>query len=260
MSPLDGALRLWFLLTAASLVVVIVDLIAYTPATTVMKWGWTLVVAYTGPVGLVMYLLSCREPLRGTHDVYVAPLWKQGVGSTIHCVAGDATGIILGALVGSMLAMPPVWETAFEYATGFLFGLLIFQALFMRVTMRMSYVEALRRSLIPEWLSMNAVMGGMIPVMTILMRRDMKAMDPHTLSFWGAMSAAILVGSITAYPINVWLVARRLKHGMGSMAVLGRGGDSAEHGSAHRVGRARIAAASAGTLAMLAAGTALAAL
>ena len=26
------------------------------------------------------------------------PLWKQGVGSTIHCVAGDATGIILAAV------------------------------------------------------------------------------------------------------------------------------------------------------------------
>ena len=78
------------------------------------------------------------------------------------------------------------------------------------------------------------------------------------LPFWGVMSAAILVGSVVDYPVNVWLVARRLKHGMGSMAVLGRGGESVEHAAGHRIGTAKIAAASAGTLAVLAAGAALA--
>ncbi len=42
--------------------------------------------AYTGPVGLAIYLWSCREPFPGAHEAYVAPLWKQAVASTIHCV------------------------------------------------------------------------------------------------------------------------------------------------------------------------------
>jgi hypothetical protein len=226
LTAIDGAVRLWFLLTLASEALVVADLVMNTPATTVAKWGWSLVVAYTGPIGLVVYLLSCRQPLAGEHAEYVAPLWKQAVGSTIHCVAGDATGIIAGALVGIALASSPRTDSVFEYVAGFLFGLLIFQALFSKIIMGGSYFAAVRRTVLPEWLSMNFLMSGMIPVMSILMHQDPVAMQPGGLRFWGVMSAAILVGAFTAYPVNVWLVAKRLKHGMGSTAVLGRGGEA----------------------------------
>src|SRR5256885_3316493 len=47
-----------------------------------------------------------RRPPRSTLFPYTTlfrSLWKQGVGSTIHCVAGDATGIILAAAVTAAL-------------------------------------------------------------------------------------------------------------------------------------------------------------
>ncbi len=74
MTAIDGALRLWFALTALSVLFTAYDLATRTPAMTVMKWGWILVVAYTGPVGLFVYLVSCREPLAGTHQQFVTPL------------------------------------------------------------------------------------------------------------------------------------------------------------------------------------------
>lgn len=67
---------------------------------------------------------------------------------------------------------------------------------------------------------MNAVMAGMIPVMVILMSRDMKSMEPTGLRFWGVMSLASIAGFAIAYPVNVWLVAAGLKHGMGTVRVL----------------------------------------
>ena len=260
MTAIDGAVRLWFLLTFASVALVAVDLVLNTPATTVMKWGWALVVAYTGPIGLVIYLLSCRQPLSGDHAAFVAPLWKQAVGSTIHCVAGDATGIIAGALVGVALATPPRVDAAFEYVAGFAFGLLIFQALFMKIIMGGSYASSVRRTLLPEWLSMNVLMGGMLPVMSILMRRDPTAMHPGSLRFWGVMSAAILAGAVAAYPVNVWLVANGLKHGMGSTAVLGHGGEAAGRHMAPRrtASRAEIAAVTFGSVIALLVGLTLA--
>jgi hypothetical protein len=62
-----------------------------------------LVTPYMGPLGL---LIADKEPRPGTHEQFTAPLWKQGVGSTIHCVAGDATGIILAAVVTAMFGLP----------------------------------------------------------------------------------------------------------------------------------------------------------
>jgi manganese oxidase len=65
----------------------------------VMKWGFILVTLYMGPLGLLLYVLADKEPRPGEHEAFTKPLWKQGIGSTIHCVAGDATGIILAAVI-----------------------------------------------------------------------------------------------------------------------------------------------------------------
>src|SRR5215469_15251017 len=91
-----GVLLPWFILTGAALVFLIYDLETNTPSMWVMKLAWILIVLYGGPLGLFIYLLSCRQPMPGTHDQFIASHWKQSVGSLMHCVAGDATGLILG--------------------------------------------------------------------------------------------------------------------------------------------------------------------
>jgi hypothetical protein len=97
---LDGVMLLWFLLTAASLLFVAVDIRA-TPESPVLKWGFVLLTAYTGVVGAFLYVLGCREPLPGLHERYVAARWRQALGSTMHCVAGDSIGILAGAVLSS---------------------------------------------------------------------------------------------------------------------------------------------------------------
>lgn len=225
MSAIDGALALWFILTLAALLFVGYDALRHQPIAGVMKWGWIAVTAYTGPIGLVVYLLSCREPLPRTHERFVAPLWKQAVGSTIHCLAGDATGIIAAAALIGPLGLPMRLDLLIEYAVGFAFGLLIFQALFMKLMVGGSYWGAVGRTLLPEWLSMNAVMAGMVVVMVPLMSGGFATREPSNPRFWGVMALATLVGALLAYPVNVWLVARGLKHGMGTIRVLGHGGE-----------------------------------
>jgi Domain of unknown function (DUF4396) len=224
----------WFALTAVSVAYIGYDAFARTPSMKVMKWGWVLVALYTGPVALIVYWMSCREPAPGTHERFVAPRWKQTVGSTIHCLAGDATGVIFGAIVTNRLRLPMGIDVIAEYATGFAFGLLIFQALFMKDMLGGTYTEAVRRTLLPEWLSMNAVMAGMIPAMVILMSRDMRAMEPTSPLFWASMSAASLAGAVVAYPVNWWLVAKGLKHGMGTERAVGKGGERLGQRSDHQ--------------------------
>jgi hypothetical protein len=224
---IDAVVLIWIVLTLASTVYVAWDAFTNNPELTVMKWGWVLVTLYTGLLGAVLYVMSCKEPRPGTHERFISPLWKQGVGSTIHCVAGDATGIVFAATVTALIGFPMWIDFVVEYALGFAFGLFIFQALFMKDMMGGSYRRALTMSLVPEWLSMNMVMAAMIPAMTLLMMgQDMRAMEPTHLVYWGAMSASIIVGFVVAYPVNVWLVAVGLKHGMGTQRALGKGGHS----------------------------------
>ena len=212
---IDVLVLAWFGLVALSVAYVAADIFRHTPEPTVMKWGWVLVTLYLGPLAAGLYVLSDKEPRPGTHEDFVRPLWKQGVGSTIHCVAGDATGIILAATVTALLGFPMWIDLIAEYVFGFAFGLFIFQALFMKSMMGGSYRRALAGSFLPEWLSMNLMMAGMIPPMVLLMMgQDMRAMEPSSLLYWGTMSAGVIAGYVAAYPVNLWLVAKGLKHGL----------------------------------------------
>src|SRR5437867_3261300 len=231
--PIDYFLVVWFALAIASSIYVGWDQYRNNPEPAVMKWGFILVTLYMGPFGLLLYVLADKEPRPGEHESFIKPLWKQGVGSTIHCVAGDATGIILAAVITATLGLPMWIDLIVEYLSGFAFGLFIFQSLFMKSVMGGTYWENVRKTFIPELVSMNCMMSGMAPVMSLLMMsRDMRAMVPTELLFWGVMSIGVIAGFALAFPANVWMVQRGLKHGLMTERK-SHAGDS-HHGGKHQ--------------------------
>lgn len=218
----DIVLWIWFALTALAVAYVAYDQFKGGPerkekslAMKTMRWGWVLLTLYTGPFGFIVYRFLHRAPARETPEQSQPSVWEQAVESTIHCVAGDATGIRIAVVVLSWLRLPMGVELIAEYVAGFAVGLLLFQALCMKSTFDGSYRRAVRGTFLPETLSMNAIMAGMIPVMIILMSRDMSAMEPTSVRFWGTMSLGFVVSTVTTFPVNWWLVERGLKHGMG---------------------------------------------
>ncbi|MEO8218667.1 MAG: DUF4396 domain-containing protein [Acidobacteriota bacterium] len=213
--PIDYFLVVWFSLALMSTIYVGWDQYRNNPEPAVMKWGFILVTLYMGPIALLLYVLADKEPRPGEHEEFIRPLWKQGVGSTIHCVAGDSTGIILAAVITAALGLPMWIDLIVEYLAGFGFGLFIFQSLFMKSMMGGTYLENVRKSFLPELISMNFMMAGMAPVMSLLMMgRDMRAMEPTELLFWGVMSLGVMAGFAMAYPVNVWMVKSNMKHGL----------------------------------------------
>lgn len=106
-SPLDGAMIVWFVLTGVSLLLLSIDLAANSPVSWVQRLAWWLVVLYTGPIGFIGFLLTCRRPFPGGHDRFTRPAWKPGVNSEVHCLAGDATGIVIAAawVVGTSVVL-----------------------------------------------------------------------------------------------------------------------------------------------------------
>jgi hypothetical protein len=210
---MNGAVTLWFVLVAFFTAFVAVD-IRTTPEATVMKWAFVIVTIFSGPFGALLYVLSCKEPLSGTHEQFVAAKWRQVVGSTSHCVAGDGIGILAAAGVTGLLKLSDVPSVIIEYAAGFLFGWMIFQSLFMKSSMGGSYAHSTRSTFLPEFLSMNGVMAGMIAVAITWRSKDPLSTSPLHARFWFVMSMALCAGFIVSYPINWWLISRGLKHGM----------------------------------------------
>lgn len=210
---LGGVVLLWFIEVALAVAWVAWD-IRQTPEAAVLKWGFVVVTAFSGLFGALLYALACREPLPGTHQAYMSPRWRQVVGSTMHCVAGDGIGILVTAAALAPLHLPTIVNLAAEYAVGFGFGWTIFQALFMRGMLGGSYGLSLRHTFLPELLSMNGVMAAMAAVSAPWQGALAAAASPAGLDFWFVMSVALCAGFLVAYPINWWLVASGLKHGM----------------------------------------------
>jgi hypothetical protein len=57
-------------------------------------------------------------------------------------------------------------------------------------------------------------MGGMLPVAAIAFANTPGAHDPTNPLFWFRLSLALMTGALVAFPINWWMVAHHLKHGM----------------------------------------------
>jgi len=210
---IQGVMLLWFILTALSFIFVVID-IPKTPEDKVIKWAFVILVIFTGPIGAFFYVLGCREPIKGMHEQYVAARWKQVLGSTMHCAAGDGIGIIAGAVIGSILAISGLLDFGLEYLLGFGFGWAFFQAYAMKEMAGGSYTKSLKMSFLPEFLSMNLLMTGMILTMSIMKPIIVGSGNPLRPEFWFVISMALIVGFIFAYPMNWWLVSNGMKHGM----------------------------------------------
>src|SRR5665811_363078 len=96
----SGAMLVWFVLSGLSVAFISID-IRSTPAHPVLKWAFVILALFTGPLAAIFYVLGCREPLKETHEDFVAVRWRQVLGSTMHCAAGDGIGIIAGAALAA---------------------------------------------------------------------------------------------------------------------------------------------------------------
>ena len=113
--PVDFLLAAWFVIAALSTAYVALDQFKHNPEPAVMKWGFILVTLYLGPVGAALYILADKEPRPGEHEHFIPPMWKQALGSTMHCVAGDATGVISPPPSPAMLGLPMWFDMIVEY-------------------------------------------------------------------------------------------------------------------------------------------------
>ena len=211
---LDGVILLWFVLAALAVAFVAID-IRNTPGIRRCSNGGSCCsppIPGSSARSFMCWAAASRCLERTSSTPRRAGARRSG--STMHCVAGDGVGILVGAVLSSLLGLTGLAEVGLEYVLGFGFGWTIFQALFMRDDAGGSYSVALKRTFIPELLSMNLLMAGMVPTAMTLRRHVDLAGDPAYARFWFVMSMALLVGFIIAYPMNWWLVANHLKHGM----------------------------------------------
>ena len=218
----ENVLWAWLILAAGSVVILIWRFTHGTRVLWRLRLVWVLIVAFFGPLGLMSYSYSHRQPLRSSVLQAALASWKCAFGETMFGVVGYAIGIALAFssfyLILSFSESSVLSIAARLYGLPLIVGLLIFQAPLLTFLEGNSYWTAVARRFITEVISLNFVLLGMLPVGGILMslcETHLGMRGPGSALFWGVIILCAFAGAITLYPFNAWMA----HHGLGCLPV-----------------------------------------
>ena len=210
-----NAAWVWFFLAAGSLVVLIWDLAHGTQALWGVRIIWVLVVALFGPLGFMAYLYSYRQPQRSPELKAAVANWRSALGETVFGVVGYAIGITL-AFSSFYLILPfnesSLWSVAARlYGLPLIIGLFFFRVPLIDFAVENRYWTAVRHRFLTEFISLNFILVGMLPVSGILMilcEKHLGMRGPGSVLFWGVISLSAIAGALTVYPFNAYMARR----------------------------------------------------
>lgn len=203
---------------------ILLDVIRFPQKMWIMNIVWPVTALYSGPLALWAYFKIGRLSAKKGNDTAQhhhaqKPYWQSIVVAALHCGSGCTLGDILSQL---FLSIVPVvlfgrklfgdWAIAYVFA--FALGI-IFQYYSIKPMKHLSSKEALVAALKADTLSLTAWQVGMYGWMAIAIFLIFHhPLDASTPLFWLMMQIAMLLGFITAYPVNWWLVKKGIKEKM----------------------------------------------
>jgi len=145
----ENVLWAWLIMAAGSVAILIWRFTHGTQVFWSLRMVWVLIVAFFGPLGLMSYSYSCRQPLRSQDLQPAMAKWKCAFGETMFGVVGQATGVALAFstfyLILSFPESSPLSIAMRVYGLPLIVGLLVFQAPFMTSVMGSPYWDAVAR-------------------------------------------------------------------------------------------------------------------
>lgn len=204
-------LGIWAIFVAISLGVLWWDIRERNQALpSLMKFVWSLVVVYSGPVGLGVYWYNGRT------QIDEDSLWKRGFRSTSHCYSGCGAGEALGVIIAAtLLSLGVLGTTAITFALAYSFGYALTVGPLMQEGV--GFTEAAKDALISETPSITIMEITAIGA-DLILASGAHITDPL---FWTALALSLSIGFLFAWPVNVILVKFGVKEGMENPAKMG---------------------------------------
>ena len=128
--------------------------------------------------------------------------------ATLHCLTGCAIGEVLGMIIGTALGFSDPATIALAVALAFLFGYTLTSIPLVRAGLALSAIVPI--ALAVDTFSI-AVMEIVDNAIMLLIPGAMEAGVGDVL-FWGALSVALAVAGVVAFPVNRWLITRGRGH------------------------------------------------
>ena len=137
-----------------------------------------------------------------------AGLNRLALSATVHCLTGCAIGEVLGMVIGTAAGFSEWGTVALAVALAFLFGYGLTSLPLLRAGLALSAVVPI--ALATDTFSI-AVMEIVDNALMVAIPGAMEA-GVGDLLFWGALSFALVVAGVIAFPVNRWLITRGRGH------------------------------------------------
>lgn len=128
---------------------------------------------------------------------------------TLHCLIGCSLGELTGLAIGVTLGWA-IWQTmTLAIVLAFLFGFSLVIFPLMR-RQKISFGHAFRTVWLGEVVSISVMEIAMN--FTDYHMGGMSVSSVWTWAFWSGFGLAMVAGYLAAYPVNVWMLKKNLKH------------------------------------------------
>ncbi|HYE95576.1 MAG TPA: DUF4396 domain-containing protein [Rubricoccaceae bacterium] len=134
--------------------------------------------------------------------------WRLALSATLHCLLGCGTGEVVGMVVATALGLSDAASIALTVTLGFVFGFALGVVPLRRAGF--AWRRAMKQVLVAEGLSI-AVMEA---VDVLVITQTPGVMEAHLTSpvLWLGMAAGLAAGFVAAFPVNLWLIRRGVRH------------------------------------------------
>lgn len=128
--------------------------------------------------------------------------------ATLHCLTGCAIGEVLGMIIGTALGFSDLGTIALAVGLAFLFGYSLTSLPLLRAGFTLAAV-------IPIALATGTFSIAVMEIVdNAIMLGIPGAMESGVgdILFWGALSLALAIAGVIAFPVNRWLITRGKGH------------------------------------------------
>ncbi len=137
-----------------------------------------------------------------------AALNSVAFAATLHCLTGCAIGEVAGMIIGTALGFSNLGTILLAVALAFLFGYTLTSLPLLRAGLALATVVPI--ALATDTFSI-AVMEIVDNAIMLAIPGAMHA-GVGDILFWGALSVALVIAGVIAYPVNRWLITKGRGH------------------------------------------------
>ena len=211
-------------LVCAGLIAADIFVRGYRQHVAIMDVVWPVTALYSGPLGWLAYrrwgrLNSPRYRRQAGAQGHYPFSVSVGISDT-HCGAGCSLGDLIGEwvlfAVGATIGGVALWpEYIADFALAFVFGI-AFQYLAIVPMRRLGFRDGLIAALKSDTLSVITFEIGLFGWMALMFFVFFH--DPHLrpdhAAYWFLMQVGMILGFLTSYPANNWLIRHGIKESM----------------------------------------------